>query len=285
MRRLPRRPLRRLMCCCPLGNALAAALVVAVAGAAAAAEPGSVARTACAAPPTLVAIGRPLAHSAARLARGDGLTIVAVGSSSTQGIGSTAPNLSYPSRLQAELSQRFPDAPIRVINRGKSGEDAPEEVARLTRDVIVEHPDLVIWQVGTNAVLRRDDLSEDGERLEHGVAQLQEGGSDIVLMDMQYAPRVIARPSYSTMERLIADAAKSSRVGLFRRFDIMRYWQTEGQPNPPPMVGADRLHMTDEGYGCLAADLADALAENWRAQQRVAGHPKPATVAGLAAAR
>ena len=36
-----------------------------------------------------------------------------------------------------------------------------KELARLDRDVTAEHPDLVIWQFGTNAVPRRDDISED----------------------------------------------------------------------------------------------------------------------------
>ena len=57
-------------------------------------------------------------------------------------------------------------------------------------DVVALHPDLVIWQVGTNAVLRRDDLSADGESLRAGVAMLKNAGIDVVLMDLQYAPRV-----------------------------------------------------------------------------------------------
>ena len=44
-------------------------------------------------------------------------------------------------------------------------------------------------------------------------------------MDLQYAPRVLARPAHAEMERLIAEAAKSGQVGLFRRFEIMRHWQ------------------------------------------------------------
>jgi len=44
------------------------------------------------------------------------------------------------------------------------------------------------------------------------------------------------------------------------------------------MIGPDGLHMTDRGYFCLAANLAEALAGNWWAQQR----PPAARVAGLA---
>jgi acyl-CoA thioesterase I len=234
----------------------------------------------CGAPPALMAIGPAEARIAARIDRREPLTIVTVGSSSTQGVGASAPDFNYPSRLAAELKERFPAIDIRVINRGKGGEDASEELARLDRDVIAERPELVIWQVGTNAVLRRDDLTTDRELIERGVAKLKKSGSDVVLMDLQYAPRVLARPAHAEMEQLIAKAAAHAGVGLFRRFDIMRYWQAAQQADAPQMVGPDGLHMTDRSYGCLAVELAEALARNWRAQERAA--PPTARVAGLA---
>jgi len=235
----------------------------------------------CAAPPALMKIEPPEARSAARIDQGTPLTIVAVGSSSTQGVGASAPDLSYPSRLAAELKQRVAAIDIRVINRGKGGEDVSEELARLDRDVIAERPELVIWQVGTNAVLRRDDLTADRELIERGVARLKASGSDVVLMDLQYAPRVLARPAHAEMEQLIAKVADRASVGLFRRFEIMRYWQGGQRADAPKMVGPDGLHMTDDGYGCLAVELAEALARNWRAYERAALSPSAARVAGL----
>ena len=145
----------------------------------------------CAAPLSLAAIAPPLTQAATRIERGEKLTIVAIGSSSTQGTGASATALNYPSRLAAELRERFPQIEFAVINRGKGGEDARQELDRFERDVIAEHPDLVIWQLGTNAVLRREDVSGDGELIRGGIAQLKEGGADVVLMDMQYAPLVL----------------------------------------------------------------------------------------------
>lgn len=229
-----------------------------------AALPGSA--DGCAAPAELVSIGPALRRIAARIEGGQPLTVVAIGSSSTQGVGASAPGLSYPTRLEAELRKRLPDTLVRVINRGRGGEEAPQMLARMDRDVVAEHPDLVVWQFGTNAVLHHDDVAFEEEAIEHGLAQLKASGGDIVLMDMQYAPRVIARPAYAAMERLIADAAKRERVGLFQRFAIMRYWHAV-EAGGPPMVGPDGLHMNDRGYGCLAADLAEAVAENWRVRQ------------------
>ena len=244
-----------------------------------AAEPQSPpAAASCNAPAELAAIQQPLSQSALRLERQRPLTVVAVGSSSTQGVGASAPALNYPSRLEAELKDRFPGEEIRVVNRGKGGQDVGEELGRLQPDVVAEHPDLVIWQVGTNAVLRRDDLVIDGDLLRQGIDLLRPSGADIVLMDLQYAPRVLDRPTYAEMERVIANAAKEERIGLFRRFDLMRYWQA--QPDAPPTVGPDGLHMNDRGYGCLAEALATSLASNWAAYGSSPGQA-PAAIATL----
>jgi acyl-CoA thioesterase I len=263
------------------GLCVAAGLTLAVIGTAAAQAQDPSAPPACAAPPALTAIEPSLAHAAGRVEIRQPLTIVAVGSSSTQGVGASDPALNYPSRLEAELTKRFPDSEIRVLNRGKGGQDVGEELGRLGADVVAEHPDLVIWQVGTNAVLRREDLVVDGGLIRQGIDLLKPSGADIVLMDLQYAPRVLQRPTYADMERVIANAAKEERVGLFRRFDMMQYWQA--LPGAPAMIGSDGLHMNDRGYGCLAEVLADSLASNWRSHQLSVQRQPPAAVAKLSA--
>jgi lysophospholipase L1-like esterase len=179
--------------------------------------------------------------------------------------------------------QRLPGVTVQVINKGKGGEDAPEELARLNRDVLAEHPDLVIWQVGTNAVLRRDDLANDAASIRRGVAMLKSAGVDVVLMDLQYAPGVIARPAYAEMEKVIAKAAADSEVGLFRRFDIMQYWEAAIPADRGQMIGPDGLHMTDRGYRCLASDIAEAVAERWRTYHR--SGPGQRSLAGVHAAK
>ena len=237
----------------------------------------------CAAPLGLWAIEAALDRTSSRILSGQPLTIVAIGSSSTLGVGASSPALSYPSRLEQELRRQFPGVEIRVVNHGVGGQDVPEEVTRLGRDVIAEHPDLVIWQVGTNAVLRRDDLSADEQLISRGVASMKESGIDIVLMDLQFAPRVVARPASAEMERLIAEVARRTQVGLFRRFEIMKEWDRTQQLAPAATIGLDGLHMTDAGYACLASQLAEALASNWRSRNKLAKSPQrsPDTIAGV----
>src|SRR5689334_9724132 len=139
---------------------------------------GVAAEPSCAAPDAIVRLGQPLPHTAAAVSVGsrDTLTVVAIGSSSTEGAGASAPDLTYPSRLRAELDERLPGRTIRVLNKGVGGETIAEMLARFDRDVLAEHPDLVIWQVGTNAVLRHDDIGRDENLLRRGIRRLKAAG-------------------------------------------------------------------------------------------------------------
>ena len=112
-----------------------------------------------------------LPHVANKLVAGQPVLIIAFGSSSTQGYGSTRAgiHLSQPARRAAQPA--YPTADITVLNRGKGGEDAAEMMRRLQTEVIDMKPDLVIWQVGTNAVLRNLDPAETARLVEDGVAR------------------------------------------------------------------------------------------------------------------
>lgn len=257
--------------------------ILASSGQALAEQPATASVPSCAVSPALSEIGAGLDRSAGRIDQASELTIIAVGSSSTQGVGASAPLMSYPSRLERELRDRFPAISIRVLNRGIGGQDVGEELSRLDRDVVAEHPDLVIWQVGTNAVLRREDLSADERLIRRGVSLLKESGSDVVLMDLQYARRVLARPAWGEMERVIGEIAGSNHVGLFRRFEIMQEWDRTQQLAPAAMIGPDGLHMTDASYGCLASQLAEALAWNWWSHGKIAKslHQSPGAMSRL----
>jgi lysophospholipase L1-like esterase len=201
-----------------------------------------------------------LPHVAAKLAAGQPVVIVAFGSSSTAGYGSSAPEFTYPNRLAAQLRRQYPAADITVINRGKGGDDAPEMLKRLQAEVLDVHPDFVIWQVGTNAVLRNLDPDETGKLVEDGVARIQAAGADIVLVDPQYSPRVTERgESASRMVKLLGKVAELRHVGIFPRFEVMRDWHERQAIPIDDFVIADGLHMNDWGYACFAQLLGDDI--------------------------
>ena len=203
----------------------------------------------------------PLARTARLIARGKPIKIVALGSSSTYGAGASTSASSYPSRLADELARHFPGHEFTILNRGVNGDEAADMLARLDSAVIAEKPDLVLWQVGTNSVLRDKAVLPHATLLHEGLARLKATGADIVLIDPQYAPRVISKPNCEGMVSLIATAAKAEHVGLFHRFELMRRWREVEQLPFETFVSTDGLHMNDWSYACLAKALGMAIAE------------------------
>jgi lysophospholipase L1-like esterase len=201
-----------------------------------------------------------LPHVASKLASGEPVVIIAFGSSSTVGYGTTSPEFTYPNRLAAQLHRQYPGADITVINRGQGGEDAPEMMKRLQVAVLDMKPDLVIWQVGTNAVLRNLDPTETAKLVENGIARIQAAGADLVLVDPQYSPRINERAeSASQMVKLLGKVAELRHVGFFPRFEVMREWHEKQAMPFDNFVIADGLHMTDWGYACFAQLLGDDI--------------------------
>jgi lysophospholipase L1-like esterase len=201
-----------------------------------------------------------LPRVASELVAGQPVMIVAFGSSSTAGFGATSPDFNYPNRLAAQLRRQYPTADISVVNAGKGGEDAPEMMKRLQTSVIDMHPDLVIWQVGTNAVLRNLDPGETAKLVEEGIGRIQAVGADIVLIDPQYSPKVNEHAeSAGKMMTLLNKTAELRKVGIFPRFAVMKDWHEKQAIPIENFVIADGLHMSDWGYACFAQLLGDDI--------------------------
>jgi lysophospholipase L1-like esterase len=225
------------------------------------ASPIAAPQIACSAPAEFSRFDRPLVRTMRRLANDEPLTIVAIGSSSTAGAGASSAAASYPNRLAVELQQRFPGRDITVLNRGVNGEETDQMMARFSADVMAAHPQLVLWQVGTNSVLRDRSLEAHWVQLQQGVEQLKAADADVVLIDPQFAPAVNAKSETADMVEQIALAAKEENVDLFQRFAVMRNWYEVQHLPFAAFVSPDQLHMNDWSYGCLAKLLGEAIAE------------------------
>lgn len=219
---------------------------------------------------SLAQLDAPITRIAKRLDAHEPVTIVAVGSSSTGGSGASSPAFAYPSRLERELRVRFPDTPITVINRGVNGEDTASMMARMEA-VLEPKPDLVIWQLGTNTLLRDGNVPETAGMLRTGITRIKKTGADVLLIDPQFAPRVNAKPNVSDMVGLIAYVAKETHVPLFRRYVAMRHWHDDQAIGFDRFISADGLHMNDWGYSCLARLLAENITATVARSRAVAG--------------
>jgi acyl-CoA thioesterase I len=159
------------------------------------------------------------------------------------------------------IAQRRPGATIQIVNRGINGEDAWENFERLEPDVIDGHPDLVIWQMGTNAILRDVDYEDFDRIVQKGIDRLAQAGIEVVLMDLQYAPRVIEVPDHHRMLDHFDSLGERNRVAVFHRYAVMKHWADAMKTDYVGMISSDGLHMNDRSYGCLAERLADAIVD------------------------
>jgi len=214
----------------------------------------------CLSPSALTSFNYPLTHTAERLAKAQPIKVVAIGSSSTAGAGASSSTATYPSRLSIYLRERFPPNSINVLNRGVNGDEAANMVVRFERDVIDEHPDLVLWQIGTNVVLRNHPLDSQATLLRGGLRRLKAAGADVILINPQFAPKVLEKSAINMMIDLISNTAEMEQVNLFNRFAIMRYWQMQPGISFTDFLSADLLHMNDWSYDCVAKLLSIAIA-------------------------
>ena len=185
------------------------------------------------------------------------VTVVTLGSSSTQGVRATDIAHSYPAQLQANLSAALPNAHVAVLNRGIGGEDVTEELARLERDVVGVRPAVVVWQVGANGAMRHTDPAVS-RLLTNGIKRLQQARIDVVLMDNQRARNVMASPEATQIEHVMADIAKSTGTELFARGRLMDRWRDAGFAYEQ-FMSDDGVHHNDLGYRCVAGTLARAM--------------------------
>jgi lysophospholipase L1-like esterase len=194
-----------------------------------------------------------LAHFAQSLATGQA-RIVAIGSSTTAGEGNIK---AYPERLLSLLQAEYPNAGIAMVNKGVGGQEAPVELQRFATDVIAEKPDLVIWQVGTNAVWQSPDqnppsFDETTAAIRDGLIKLRdETAADVILMDLQYVPAVLTpakKDKAIAMVEVISQLARDAGVNVFRRFAFMKgLYQVEQVTFDRMVDPADetRLHDSD----------------------------------------
>jgi lysophospholipase L1-like esterase len=217
--------------------------------------PGLAAADPCPPAPTQVVS---LPATQATLVHAQPLTVVAFGSSSTEGAAASGPDATYPAQLEAKLRAALPGTRLVVLNRGKGGQEVHEMLARLEADVLAEHPSLVIWQAGANAVLQGMPADEFRAALAGGIARIHASGADVLLMDSQRAPRILQAPGFERLDAAIDGLAAATSAELFSRAALMRAWEAAGTPSAA-MISPDGLHHNDRGYACVAEALARSI--------------------------
>jgi lysophospholipase L1-like esterase len=190
----------------------------------------------------------------ARLVAGKPVTIVAIGSASTEGRAAGAPERAWPGQLKEALQREFPAAPITVVNLGKAGQTAAAMRARFLKEVFPKKPTLVIWQTGTVDAVRNVDFNDFRDTLETGLAQLT-ADAEVVLMDMQFSRLTNAMIDFERYERAMVLMADVNDVPLFPRQALMRDWSEAGELDLAATGKAARQAVARKLYRCIGEAL------------------------------
>lgn len=166
------------------------------------------------------------------------LTIVAIGTSNTQGHWKY-PQDSYPAKLQSFIPNSV------VYNKGKGGEEAAGALSRFDTDVLAYDPDLVIWELGTTDASAHRPLGGFRATIEQGLAKLQ--GIPVLFL----GPQAATAPNRD-------DAAYEAVIDRFgrpnwSRIRAMKIWAARGVTG---MIAEDGVHTSSWVSDCMAENLA-----------------------------
>ena len=183
--------------------------------------------------------------------------VLAIGSSSTVGVGASSPSATYIARLETRLEGALKGMDFDVVGRGISGEEAQGAADRMKKEVEEAKPDLVVWQVGTNDALRRVGIDGFKGCLKTTLAWLADNRIDVVLIDPQYGESLARDQHYEKVVAAVAEVAREARVLLVDRFEAMR--ELHRQRGDRFYLASDNLHLNDTGHRCMAEQLARSI--------------------------
>ncbi|MFM7344713.1 MAG: SGNH/GDSL hydrolase family protein [Tagaea sp.] len=184
------------------------------------------------------------------------LVVVAIGSSSTQGMGATGPEAAWPARFEADLKRRLPQLSIEVHNRARSRESAEQMLKRLRADVLALRPDLVIWETGTADAVRSVEIDHFAGQLEDGIAQIAAAKAETVLVTPQYARDTARLIAFQPYIDAMNHAGLRRDVLVFPRYEAMRHWIESGAMKLENVPRAEMQKTADALYDCLGRQIA-----------------------------
>jgi hypothetical protein len=206
----------------------------------------------CEVPSYLLTSDSALPKVADAVKSGHSLDILVVGSRSSTI--NTSDGSAYPGRLQALLRERLPSITVNVSVELQVKKTAEEVAGGLVKLVEAKKPTLVIWQTGTVDAMRSIDPDDFRGAVDEGVAALQNAGTDVVLMNLQYSPRtetMISVPPYLDNMRVVA---QQHDVPLFDRFAIMTHWNEQGDFDL--FSASHGVELAKRVHDCLARALS-----------------------------
>jgi lysophospholipase L1-like esterase len=178
---------------------------------------------------------------------------IALGDSTVEGVGASAPARNYVGRLHERLLAVYPRA--RLVNLGVGGATAAGVLSRQLPRALELQPDLVTLSVGPNDITRGRDLESYARDIETILGTLTDRTTAAVVVNL--IPDLTLTPRFRGKE---IEARLRQRVVAFNEI-LIRHARTHGAeivdlytashrevPGRPEFIGPDHYHPSDEGY-------------------------------------
>jgi hypothetical protein len=223
-----------------------------------AAEAKPAERSQCDVPADLLAVGDGTLDKVATAVRDNKkLDILVVGSGSSTLAGPDGASIAYPARLEAALREKLPGVAVTVtanVQPKRTAEDVAETLAPLVNE---RKPNLLIWQTGTVDAIRAVHPDDFRNAVDEGVQSVKATSADVILMNLQYSPRVETMFSTAPYLDNLRAVAQQQDVPLFDRYSIMHSWSDHGQFDLS--VSSRSFALAKGVHECLGRALADLV--------------------------
>jgi hypothetical protein len=162
---------------------------------------------------------------------------------------------SYPYYLESELRERLKGTDVHVYAQSEPRKTTIEIAKDLPRLLTERRPVLVIWQTGTVEAMRGIDPDGYGRTLDSGVAALQNGGADVVLVNQQFSPRTDFMFDGIPYTENMRWVSQTRDIPLFNRYEVMKYWGETGAFDLTALKNDGTYEKVHRCIGRLIADL------------------------------
>ena len=215
-------------------------------------------RRACEVPADLLAPGDGVLEKVATAVKDNKkLDVLVVGSASSSIASPDGNAIAYPARLEANLREKLPGVTVTVTTNVQPKRTA-EEVAEMLQAMVIESkPSLLIWQTGTVDAMRAIHADDFRNAIDEGVSTVKSAGADVLLMNLQYSPRMETMLATSPYLESIRAVAQLQDVPLFDRYSIMHSWNETGEFD---LSNSSRSYALARGvHDCLGRALANLV--------------------------
>jgi lysophospholipase L1-like esterase len=197
----------------------------------------------------------PLPNSAIALQQRKKIKILAIGASPSAVLGMG--RIGNPPLLERVLEKAIKGLDVEIVNRGFSGELAEAAGERLKVEVALNHPDIVLWQVGTNDAFAHVPVESFAVAVSNTVRWLKSHNVDVILVGLHYAKHLAKDEHYQAIRaslRRVASAENVLRIGRYEAMEVLaRAMGANGQPEQ------EDFGVSEAGYNCMAQYIARTI--------------------------